>query len=225
MGNLASDLDNREFVGATNPDDQLAVQFYIRPVQNEHKTIGEGRPIFEDLTFVKIFTPGNALNIIDCPARDEHKARFPRQWAHFQNTHGDSREIGTPLSQWPLLSPSQIEELRALKFFTVEQISGSSDANINRVGMLAGMSPYTFRDRAKNFLDVARGEADVSRRDAEIEKLRSEQAAKDAEHAEAMAQMKAQLDALTQALMPQGDAAERRGPGRPRKTDQAQEAA
>lgn len=195
---LASDLDNRDFVGATNPDDQLSVQFYVKALQDEFKTQAEGRPIFMDTTFVKIFTPGNALNIIDTPAREEHKMRFPRQWAHFQNTHGeDSRVMGTPLASWPLLSPSQIEELRALKFFTVEQVAGAADAAINRIGMLAGMSPYTFRDRAKNFLDVARGEADVSRRDSEIQKLRDDQAEKDRAHAEAMATMQAQIQALT----------------------------
>lgn len=157
---LASDLDNTDFTGATNPDSRLAVQFYSRPMPNEFESDKQGRPIFYDADFVKIFVPGDSTSVIDTPVREEHKKRFPLHWAHYQNQHaGDQREIGTPLSQWPRLSPAQVEELRALKFHTVENVANASDASLQRLGMVAGMSPFAFRDHAVRFLALAKDDS------------------------------------------------------------------
>lgn len=157
---VASDLDHPDFAGATNPDSRLAVLFYSRPLQNEFESEKQGRPIFADVDFVRIHVPGDVTSTWDTPVREEHKKRFPLQWAHYQNKHGgDPKEIGTPLSAWSRLTPSQCEELRALKFYTVEGIAGASDANLQRLGMVAGMSPYAFRDHAIRFLNLAKGDA------------------------------------------------------------------
>lgn len=198
---LASDLNNPEFVGAVNPDSLLTVIFSVKPMENAFRTAVEGRPIFQDVDFVKIYTPGNSLNIIERPVNDDDKRRFPEQWKRFQaGKQGDEQVAGTPLSQWPLLKPSQAEELRHLGFRVVEQIAGASDDNILKVGNLAGMSGYSLRDRAKNFLAVARGEANASQLEEQNKSLQ------------------AQLDALREQLA--GIApVEKRGPGRPPKAE------
>lgn len=160
MAQIASDLDNKEFVGATNPDARLAVMFYKKAVKNEFESQKEGRPIFMDMDYVKISVPGDNTTEIDQPVREDHKKRFPLHWAHYQNmTQGDAKEIGTPLSQWPRLTISQVEELRALKFYTVESVANASDANIQRIQMIAGMSPYAFREHAQRFLKIADSDA------------------------------------------------------------------
>jgi hypothetical protein len=157
---LASDLDNTDFTGASNPDSRLAVMFYSRPMPHEFESEKQGRPIFYDQDFVKIFVPGDTTSVIDTPVRDEHKKRFPLHWAHYQNKHGgDQKEIGTPLSQWPRLSPAQVEELHALKFYTVENVANASDASLQRLGMVAGMSPFAFRDHAIRFLALAKDDS------------------------------------------------------------------
>lgn len=162
MALLASDANNPEFTGAHNPDSRLAVQFYSKPVQNEWETAKQNRAIFQDVDYVRIIVPGDSTSIIDVPVREDHKARFPMHWAHYQNKHGgDASEIGTPLSQWPLITASQGEELRALKFKTVESIAHASDQNIQRIGMLAGMGAYAFRERAQRFLKVALDDSTV----------------------------------------------------------------
>ena len=205
---LASDLNNPAFVGASNPDDQMTVQFYVKPVQNNAKTAAEGRPIFEDVIFCKIFTPGDQLNIIDTPASDSHAQRFPRQWAMFQNMRGtDTRMIGTPLDQWPRLTPAQAEELKAMRFFSVEQIAGASDEHILRIGMLSGMSPYAFRDAARNYLAVARGEADQTKNTTELERIREEAAQSQAAAMAMIRDLQEQLASLKEA----------KRPGRPRR--------
>lgn len=208
---LATDDNNPQFVGAKNPDDALIVKFYINPVQNNFESSKQGRPIFEDVIYVHIAVPGDKNNDWHMVARSDHKARFPRQWQHFENrTKGDAREIGTQVSEWPVLTRSQAEEFRAMKFFTVESIAGASDQNINALGMVGGMSPYILRDKARAFLAAATNTAlpqhqaeELATAKAEIELLK-----------EQMARLVAEKPEATAAPVPQ---IEKRGPGRPRK--------
>lgn len=178
-------------------DARLAVQFYKRSIKQEDETIAAGRPIFKEFDFVKIMVPGDALTEIDTYANESHKQRFPRQWAHYQNQVGDHNDfIGTPLEQWTQITRSQAEELRGLKFPTVESIANASDLQLQRIGMAAGMSPVAFRDKAKAFLNLATEVGNINQREAELEKLRQENAAIKAASEAQMAKQQAQIDAL-----------------------------
>lgn len=168
---METDVANPNFAGARNPDDLLWVRFWMKPVQNNFRSQTEGRPIFEDQLWIEIRVPGNALTIIERPAADADKLRFPRQWAYFQQTHGaDGQNVGTPLAQWPLLKPSHVEELRALKFYTVEQIAFASDEQLRGLGMGPGMAPLALRERAKLYLEAARDNAAAQKQADEIKK-------------------------------------------------------
>lgn len=191
---LASDAQNPEFMGAHNPDATLSVKLYSRAVQHMFKTEKEGRPIFEDVVYIEIKTPGNDKNIVDRPVQEGDKARFPMHWAHYQNTHGaTAAEIGTPLEQWPQITAAQAEELKALKFRTVEHLANASDQNIASIGMVAGMAPMSLRTRAQAFLHAAADSAVPQRQAAELEKLRAEKEASDEQHTKDMAEMRAMI--------------------------------
>jgi hypothetical protein len=176
-----------------NADSRLQVRFYKRPVQQEQESIEAGRPIYKEFDFVHICVAGDTLTEIDTYVLPSHKTRFPIQWAQYQNRVGASEPdvIGTPVAEWPLVSKSQAEELRALKFYTVESIANASDQQLQRIGMAAGMSPYAFRDKAKSFLNLATSSAETDKRDQEINSLKEELAKKDEE----TAKMKAETDA------------------------------
>ena len=212
---IATDDANRNFVGANDPDARLWVRFYIRPLQNAFETERQGRPIFADTLFVEIRIPGDNLTIIDRPANDSDKARFPRHWAHFQNTQGkDDSNVGTPLSQWPLLRPSQVEELRALKFYSVDQVAFASDQQLGNIGMIAGMNPLSLRERAKLYLETAKDSSvavrqaeELKAREKEIAELKAAQEAADARHSQEMQELRTLIAQATQ----------RRRPGRPPK--------
>ena len=196
---IASDINNPNFVGAVNPDSRLAVQFYKKAIKNEFKSEQEQRPIFEDFDFVKIWTPGDVLSIIDTYTREDHKRRFPLHWAAYKNNQdADTREIGTPLTEWTKLSPAQAEELKALKFFTVEAVANASDAQLQSIGMVAGQSPYAFRESAQRFLRVAFTAADQTKSDAEIEALKAEKTESDAKIKELQEQMSALMNMVKQ---------------------------
>ena len=183
---MASDDNNPQFVGAHNPDAALVVKFYSRPVQQPFLTTREGRPIFNDVDYIQIFTPGNQLNIIDTIARPDHKARFAQQWALYQaGKVGDQQITRTPVSAWPFLTASQAEEFKALKFFTVEQIANASDEQLQRIGMTGGMNPHVIRDRAKAYLSAAAGTAPIEA-----------QAQENAELKERLAAMEKQVQAM-----------------------------
>lgn len=202
---LASDDQNPQFVGAHNPDAALVVKFYSRAVHQPFRSKEEGRPVYADMDYITIFTPGSQLNIIDTPVRNEHKARFPQHWAHYQNGKGSGMEVGTPLTAWPFLSAAQAEEIRAQKFYTVEQIANCSDQQAQSIGMSGGMNPIVLRDRAKAYLMAAAGNAPTERL-----------AQENAEMKQQLADMQKQMQALAAA---QGVDAPRKKSkaGRPRK--------
>ncbi len=183
-------------------DARLQVRFYKRAVKQEQETLDAGRDIYKEFDFVHICVAGDTLTEIDTFALNNHKVRFPIQWAQYQNRVGadDQEVVGTPVSEWPLVSKSQAEELRALKFKTVESVAGASDAQLQRMGMAAGMSPYAFRDKAKAFLNLATNAAETDKREQEINALKEELAKKDLENARIKAETDAKM-ALMQEQM------------------------
>jgi hypothetical protein len=184
-----------------NADSRLAVKFYKRAMKLEHESNEAGRPIFKDFDFVRIMVAGDNLTEIDTYAQESHKQRFPRQWLQYQATQDYSNEIiGTPVEQWPLISQSQAQELKGVKFMTVESIANASDLQLQRIGMIAGMSPHAFRDKAKSFLNLASESAEAAKRDEEINQLKQELAKKDEETAKIKAETDAKL-ALMQEQM------------------------
>jgi hypothetical protein len=183
-------------------DSRLQVRFYKKSVQQEQESIDAGRPIYKDFDFVHICVAGDTLTEIDTYALNSHKQRFPIQWANYMNRQGahDEEVVGTPLAEWPLVSKSQAEELRAMKFHTVESIAGASDQQLQRMGMAAGMSPYAFRDKAKAFLNLATTAAETDKREHEINALKEELAKKELETAKIRQETEAKM-ALMQEQM------------------------
>jgi len=176
-------------------DSRLQVRFYKKSVQQEQESIDAGRPIFKDFDFVQICVAGDTLTEIDTYALPSHKTRFPIQYANYMNRQGahDEELVGTPIAEWPLVSKSQAEELRAIKFQTVESIANASDQQLQRMGMIAGMSPYAFRDKAKAFLNLATSSAETDKREHEINALKEELAKKELETAKIKAETDAKL--------------------------------
>ena len=182
-------------------DARLAVQFYKKSVKQDIASDEAGRPIFKEFDFVRIMIPGDNLTEIDTYAQESHKQRFPRQWAHYQNQVANHEDIiGTPLEQWPQVTRSQADELRGLKFHTVESIADCSDQQLQRIGMVAGMSPYNFRLKAKAFLNLATDSAEVAHREAELQALRQENDKIKAETDAKLAAMQEQMSALLAAV-------------------------
>ena len=129
-----------------NADEQLQVEFYIAK---------DVDPKWDGKPFVRINIPGDKTTIIEQPMTEEHKKRFPRQYLYSQmkQNEQDAPAVGTSLDIWFAegngdINRGHIEELRILKFQTVEQIASASDAQLQRIGM-GGVG---LREKAKAFL-------------------------------------------------------------------------
>lgn len=129
-----------------NADEQLQVEFYIAK---------DVEPKWDGKPFVRINIPGDKTTIIEQPMTEEHKKRFPRQYLYFQmkQSEQDAPAIGTALEVWLSegngdITRAHVEELRILKFQTVEQIANASDAQLQRIGM----GGPGLREKAKTFL-------------------------------------------------------------------------
>lgn len=201
-----------------NADSRLAVRFFSRPVQNIFESTVQGRPIFMDVDMITIYVPGDSTLTVDAEVREDHKARFPIQWAHYQNKHGDdAKHVGTPLSEWPLITAAAAEELRGIKFHTVDSIANGSDNQLQNIGMKGGMNPLELRKRAINFLKTAAEEASTNALNEEITRLKAENAsikvenasikvetdAKMAETDAKMAEMQNQMQQILAAVKPE----------------------
>jgi len=165
-----------------NGDQHLHVEFYMYD-----------KAPYKDRPFVRIIVPGDKTNVVDQPVREDHKARFPRQWLHFQMQSDTGMVIGTSLPDWNKDRPEeftdyQMAELQILKFQTVEQVATASDSQLQRVGMGA----TGLRDKARAYL-LGKNQTESS---SELAKTRTE-----------LDELKAQMAMLM----------ETRKPGRPRK--------
>lgn len=209
---IASDTNNPDFVGAYHGDSRLAVQFYSKPMANEFETEKQQRPIFFSCDFVKIMIPGDKLSIVDTFVREEHKQRFPKQWQAYKNRSDENTHMmGTPLTEWQRIGRSQAEELRGLKFYTVEAIAGASDAQLQGIGMVAGISAFTLRDEAKRFLSVAEAASKLTEADKKLADAEAKIAAMQQEFSDKMAaqanEQNARMEALLTAMEAQTKAA------------------
>lgn len=156
----------------------VSVKFYQRPHYMEFKSDAESRPIHEMRDYVRIEIPGIVANVVDTLANETHKREHAVQWHQYlieKETGVFSEHQGTLLSEWPQLNAAMALEIKHYKFHTVEQIAEASDQQIQAIGMLAGMSPLSLRDKAKAWLakavetdKEADSKAEVAKRDEQI---------------------------------------------------------
>lgn len=118
--------------GAT--DDRLIVGFYKKSVLNAAQSRAEGRPVYEGRDFVKIQHPGETLNIVDRPAHDGDRQRWPQKWAHYQAGVTQIPD-GIPLSLLFPDKPQIVDMMRGYNIHTVEQLANLSGQAISTVGM------------------------------------------------------------------------------------------
>ena len=118
-------IDDRQ-QGAQPGDERLYVKFYMGSTPDSAATLREGRPMYKSVPFVKILVPGDRNTVIDTFADAKYKSRFPRQWSAFEAK--DSQDIqGTLLTETPLVTRAQAEELEYFKVYTVEQLADCND--------------------------------------------------------------------------------------------------
>lgn len=193
MAGLASDLNNPEFVGATNPDALLYVEFYwhepIDKWASETQSVAAGKRVVvkgEKKPWVRIMRPGDKDTIMECEVREDHKMRFPDKWLYFQISEGlidGGKDIpGWKLEEWPALDdqPDLLRELKFARFYTVEQVAGAQDHQVQKLGIgglgLREQARVALRERMrKEFAsDLADKEKVINDQGKAIEELKAQ---------------------------------------------------
>lgn len=149
-------------------------RFFTDQIQDIVASENMGRPIFREEERVEIIMPGNPHTRPVARVTDEHKQRWPKEYEAFKAGLEISVD-GTPLEEWSILKRSQVLELKALGFKTVEHVRDMDDLAVQRIGM----GGRRLKEAADIFLDDAnrvalesRLAADNERKDAEIAALR-----------------------------------------------------
>lgn len=158
------DHDYRDFESREADDKHTYVKFYIHPVKDEEKSAAEGRPVYKDREYVEIRTPGQQNNVIRRPVTEIDAKRFRRAYQMFKEGN-EEQIVGTPLSEMPWVTRSQVEEMAHIRIRTVEQLSVVGDDVCTR---MAGL--YGLKDKALKYLEHAAKMAPIT----EVHKLRED---------------------------------------------------
>lgn len=184
------------------------VEFFQKDVPDVKASREAGREIRKDVDFIRIRFPGNNKTVVEeradvksqrCPESGRwltYAERFPEHYARYRE--GREYIAGTPLDALATLTAAQRANLRSYNVHTLEQLAAIDGPALKNLGMGA----RAMKDQAKAYLDSAEGSADVMKYAAEN------------------ADLKERLEAM-EALMAEMRQTEKRGPGRPRKAEEA----
>jgi hypothetical protein len=156
-------------MAASGPtDDRLIVGFLNKSVLNVFKSNQTGVPVHEDHIYVKIQHPGETLNIVERPVREDDKRRWPRQWQQFE---AGSTQVpdGIPISLLFPAKPSIAMTLKGYNIHTVEQLSNLSAQGMATVGM--GCQEWV--NGAKRYLEHAEKGVSHHKFEAEVNSLKT----------------------------------------------------
>jgi hypothetical protein len=200
------------------PDGALYV-FSSEPVEDRAKSMSEGRLVLRDRDVCTVYRAGDQQSAVKWVIEElppEKMLRIKRQYDAWKA--GQEEPVnGTSLRMWPAISKAQAENLWALNVRTVEDLASVSDNNLPNLGM----GSRALRDKATAWLQSAGNIGKVSEQlaalNARLLALEESNSEKDAALAE--------KDKLILELSEKAGEPVKRGPGRPPKTRQEDEAA
>jgi hypothetical protein len=141
---------------------QVAVAFYLHPRENKKESAKHGRPMFDEVEYIQIQTPGERNTIVQAPAAPRDRLRFPKAYARFKAGETQAQD-GTPLEVWPQMTRALVLSFKAIGIHTVDALAEVNDANIEALGH----GGREFREKARAFVKQAADTAEVARLAAE----------------------------------------------------------
>jgi hypothetical protein len=148
------------------------VMFETRGEEDREASLREGRYVAKDVDYVLI-TPHGSRDQIERVATEwfDHlqtevgQGRFEAAWLRaYKNAYEnwkEGRELpqsGTPILNWPVLSPSQVRMLQDLRILTLEVLAAANEETIRRLGM----GGRNLVQKAKDFLAQAEGPGKIT---------------------------------------------------------------
>lgn len=188
--------------------DGSALRIWRAAAQNSFLTEREGRPVFDDVTYVEVISPGShesspvfeVRRVFDKELNFQELPLYGIKWPTYKefvakydnNDEVDGSMAGTPLEQWPAMGRTLAASLKAQGVFTVDALAVLPDTRL----LILGPDGRTWREKAKAYLEAAKGSAgatalaaQLSQRDDELADTRRQLA----ELAGTVASLQAQL--------------------------------
>lgn len=179
---------------------RLGAQFHVLAVEDPQASLREGRPIYVDVAYCKIFTPGDPTNVVDRAATEEDKLRFKTQWERFQAGLVQDA-LGTPLEEWSVLPRHMVEELKNLPLAPVRTVEALAEMGDGVIQRFVGLKQY--RERARDWIKAAKADAplaalraEVEAREAKLAEVQAQREIDKAAHETELAQLQQRLAAL-----------------------------
>jgi hypothetical protein len=190
-------------------DDGSALRIWRDAAQNAWLSEQHGRPIFDEVVYVEVISPGsgNSTPIFEAvrylaKEANASQPKYGMKYDEFKKYINDFDSVetrdaslaGTPLSQWAEMTRTMVASLKVAKIFTVEALAALPDGNLGVIGP----DGRTWREKALAYIENAKGSswatalaADLARShereadmQAQIKALSDKLDARDAEAAE-----------------------------------------
>lgn len=175
--------------------DGNALRIWKEPVKNPAASERAGRPLFDEVTYVEVISPGSpgSSPVFELervfntetglpPVRSHHYEKYAGQVEAFQRNEFNADMTGTALTEWPEISRTMAASLNAQGVYTVEALSNLPD---NRLGVV-GPDGRTWRTKAAAWLENVKDSGAATRYAAELQRER-----------EVSAQLRADLERLS----------------------------
>jgi len=141
--------------------------FMAIPVKDEKATEETGKATYKEFEVVQIRVAGDMNSIASHPVDDAIKERFAAQYEKWKTSRQARTIDGTPLKNWPMLSPIQVAEFDSLGIYSVEHVAGLSDHLVTKI-----QDGRVWRSKAEAWLASAKDNAAAAKFGAENERLR-----------------------------------------------------
>lgn len=197
------------------------VVFFSKAKLMPAKSKEAGHDVWENTDYVSVQQVTEKYPIV-LEAHQGHRQRWPNEYEAFLKGREAIPE-GTPMNILMPGNEAMVNELRGMAIFTIEQMAEVPDSVVHRIPFGTDM-----KNRARKYMEAMHGAQGFNKMQGELEKAN----ARAADTERQLADLKEQMSAMNQkddaadiaALVERVVAAqmgEKRGPGRPRKTEEA----
>ena len=107
--------------------------FYQEPVFMSFKSEQTGRPVYENMDYVKIKTTGQTRSEVVRKVRDEDKLRFKDVWDAYSSRKEVLQDYNS-IAELPRITKTRAMELKAMNIPSIEALAQIPDGNLKSLG-------------------------------------------------------------------------------------------
>jgi hypothetical protein len=168
-------------------EDGSALRIWKDTAQNNFLSEREGRPIFDEVTYCEVISPGsgNSTPIFECvrilaPEAQRKEPKYGVKYGDFKKyiddfetgEKSDGSLAGTPLNQWSEMTRTMVATLKVAKIFTVEALANLPDTAL----AVVGPDGRTWREKAIAYMKNAKDGAYATQLAAQLQRSEEDKA-------------------------------------------------